>query len=191
MIALQWVKKYMRIGILTHHYVKNYGAFLQMKALYETLREVYPKADIRIVNFICQEHLWRNIIHVLHYRRKSDTPVIYREKIRQLRTFIRYERSLPRTARVGTAEEIEAKNGFKPRRTAPTLGKGDNPAREIWALADNPEIPLCPNIKESGRCCKEGGPDKCPLWDRPKEEAPKMDVNPGPPRRTRKKRGEG
>ena len=59
MIALQWVKKYMRIGILTHHYVKNYGAFLQMKALYETLREVYPKADIRIVNFICQEHLWR------------------------------------------------------------------------------------------------------------------------------------
>jgi hypothetical protein len=40
-----------------------------------------------------------------------------------------------------TAEEIEAKNGFKPRRTAPTLGKGDNPAREIWALADNPEIP--------------------------------------------------
>lgn len=41
-----------------------------------------------------------------------------------------------------TAEEIEARNGFKPRRTAPTLGKGDNPAREIWALADNVEIPL-------------------------------------------------
>ena len=56
--------------------------------------------------------------------------------------------------------------------------------------ADNPEIPLCPNIKESGRCCKEGGPDACPLWDRPKADdpAPKMDVN--PPRRTRKKRGE-
>ena len=40
-----------------------------------------------------------------------------------------------------TAEEIEARNGFKPRRTAPTLGKGDNPAREIWALADNLEVP--------------------------------------------------
>ncbi len=126
MIALQWVKKYMRIGILTHHYVKNYGAFLQMKALYETLREVYPKADIRIVNFICQEHLWRNIIHVLHYRRKSDTPVIYREKIRQLRTFIRYECSLPRTDRVGTAEEIEAL-GFD------LLVFGSD---EIWNAAD-------------------------------------------------------
>lgn len=56
--------------------------------------------------------------------------------------------------------------------------------------ADNPEIPLCPNIKESGRCCKVGGPDACPLWDRPKADdpAPKMGVN--PPRRTRKKRGE-
>ena len=53
---------------------------------------------------------------------------------------------------------------------------------------DNPEIPLCPNIDPLQCCHKEGGPDACPLWDRPKEDdpAPKMDVN--PPRRTRKKR---
>ena len=52
----------------------------------------------------------------------------------------------------------------------------------------NPEIPLCPSIDAGHRCHKEGGPDACPLWDRPKdtEPAPKMDVN--PPRRTRKKR---
>ena len=56
----------------------------------------------------------------------------------------------------------------------------------------NPEIPLCPSIDAGHRCHKEGGPDGCPLWDRPKaqveEPAPKMDVN--PPRRTRKKREE-
>ena len=42
-----------------------------------------------------------------------------------------------------TAEEIEARNGFKPRRTAPSLsnGKDNDPAREIWNLVDNPEIP--------------------------------------------------
>ena len=55
---------------------------------------------------------------------------------------------------------------------------------------ENPEIPLCPNIDAGHRCHKEGGPDACPLWDRPKtdepEPAPMMDVN--PPRRTRKKR---
>lgn len=57
---------------------------------------------------------------------------------------------------------------------------------------DNPEIPLCPSIDAGHRCHKEGGPDGCPLLDRPKapaeEPAPKMDVN--PPRRTRKKREE-
>ena len=55
---------------------------------------------------------------------------------------------------------------------------------------DNPEIPLCPNIDAAHCCHKEGGPDVCPLWDRPKapEAAPKMDVN--PPRRSRKKREE-
>ena len=33
---------------------------------------------------------------------------------------------------------------------------------------------------------RKAAPMFAPLWDRPKEEAPKMDVN--PPRRTRKKR---
>jgi phage nucleotide-binding protein len=53
---------------------------------------------------------------------------------------------------------------------------------------ENPEIPLCPSIDAAHCCHKEGGPDACPLWDRPKveEPAPMMDVN--PPRRTRKKR---
>lgn len=64
-------------------------------------------------------------------------------------------------------------------------------AERIFAQhEENPEIPLCPSIDAGHRCHKEGGPDGCPLWDRPKAEepAPKMDVN--PPRRTRKKREE-
>lgn len=60
-------------------------------------------------------------------------------------------------------------------------------AERIFAQhEENPEIPLCPNIDAGHRCHKEGGPDSCPLWDRPKEGAPMMGVN--PPRRTRKKR---
>lgn len=73
---------------------------------------------------------------------------------------------------------------------------------------ENPDIPLCPSIDAAHRCHKDGGPEKCPLWDRPKEdgeeEAPMMDVNTTKPkgdeapeapaatpiRRTRKKRGE-
>ncbi len=69
---------------------------------------------------------------------------------------------------------------------------------------ENPDIPLCPSIDAAHCCHKDGGPDKCPLWDRPKEDAPMMGVNTTkpktepepeaapatPPRRTRKKRGE-
>lgn len=67
----------------------------------------------------------------------------------------------------------------------PKCPDGDRIFQQNW---DNPEIPLCPSIDAAHCCHKEGGPDACPLWDRPKAEepAPKMDVN--PPRRTRKKR---
>lgn len=95
-------------------------------------------------------------------------------------------------------------------------GEGENPGlptcpdgeRIFRQHEENPEIPLCPSIDAGHRCHKEGGPDKCPLWDRPTdgggeepEPAPMMGPNttkpkteetdpPAPPRRTRKKRGE-
>lgn len=96
----------MRIGILTHHYVKNYGAFLQMKGMYETLQRLYPEAEVRVINYVNQKHWRRNIIHILHFRPGVDTLSTYVEKIRQLRTFTKYERSIPRTRSVKTAKEI-------------------------------------------------------------------------------------
>ncbi|MCX4373375.1 MAG: AAA family ATPase [Dysosmobacter sp.] len=98
----------------------------------------------------------------------------------------------------------------------PAPGEGENPGlptcpdgeRIFRQHEENPEIPLCPSIDAGHRCHKEGGPDKCPLWDRPTdgggeepEPAPMMGPNttkpkteetdpPAPPRRTRKKRGE-
>lgn len=71
-----------------------------------------------------------------------------------------------------------------------TLPKCPDGERIFAQHNENPEIPLCPNIDAGHHCHKEGGPDACPLWDRPKVEEPEptpmMDVN--PPRRTRKKR---
>lgn len=73
-----------------------------------------------------------------------------------------------------------------------TLPKCPDGERIFRQHDQNPEIPLCPSIDAGHRCHKEGGPDGCPLWDRPKaqaeEPAPKTDTN--PPRRTRKKREE-
>ncbi len=97
----------MKIGILTHHYVKNYGAFLQMKGMYEALAEVYPDAEIYIINFIVKKHWIKNILHVLHYRKGIDTIGTYIGKVKQLFVFSKYERSFPRTAKVTSSSEIE------------------------------------------------------------------------------------
>lgn len=96
----------MKIGILTHHYVKNYGAFLQMKAMYETLVSIYPDAKVQIVNYVKGKHWRKNIIHVLHYKKGIDTISTYSKKIKQLSVFTKYERSLPRTIKVRNADEI-------------------------------------------------------------------------------------
>jgi len=42
------IKKEQRIGIITHHYVHYYGAFLQAYALQETLISLYPSDEIEI-----------------------------------------------------------------------------------------------------------------------------------------------
>ena len=63
----------MRIGILTHHYVKNYGAFLQMKGMYETLQRLYPEAEVTVINYVNQKHWRRNILHILCFIRKQKT----------------------------------------------------------------------------------------------------------------------
>ena len=59
---------------------------------------------------------------------------------------------------------------------------------------ENPDIPLCPKIDAGHHCHKEGGPDTCPLLDRPAPATdPAPDAAPGaaesdPPRRKRKAR---
>ena len=98
----------MKIGILTHHYVKNYGAYLQASALIETLRDMVPNADIRIVNYVKRYHLLRNIIHVARFRLKKDTLSTYDQRLKLLRTFIRYEHRLPHTHRVYRGSGIDA-----------------------------------------------------------------------------------
>lgn len=96
----------MKIGILTHHYVKNYGAFLQAKALYETVRALYPEADVRFINYINLNHYFRNVLHVLRVKPGKRMITSAVNRFRQLSMFSEYERQLPVTSRVHNAEEI-------------------------------------------------------------------------------------
>lgn len=78
-----------------------------MKAMYEKLRELYPNAEIVIVNYVKKKHWRKNMIHVLHYRIGIDTPASYCQKVKQLITFTKYEHMLPRTESVKSAEDTQ------------------------------------------------------------------------------------
>lgn len=100
----------MKIGILTHHYVKNYGAFLQARALSETVKKLYPTAKVEFVNYVYIKHWVLNILHILHYRKDIDTFKIYTCKIKQLQMFSDYENSLPHSKCVFTTKQIKRLN---------------------------------------------------------------------------------
>lgn len=40
----------MKIGILTHQYINNYGAFLQAWALREAISELFPEDEVQIID---------------------------------------------------------------------------------------------------------------------------------------------
>ena len=39
-------------GILTHHYIHNYGAFLQGYALQEAVKKLYPNDEVYMIDFV-------------------------------------------------------------------------------------------------------------------------------------------
>lgn len=97
----------MKIGILTHHYIKNYGAFLQVYALQETLKKEYPNDEIYVINYINLKHLLINIAGWFRFNPKKDTLKKYFEKIKIPFIFSAIERKyLQTTKRVYNSRQI-------------------------------------------------------------------------------------
>ena len=46
----------MKIGILTHQYINNYGAFLQAYALCEAISELFPEDEVQIIDYVNIKH---------------------------------------------------------------------------------------------------------------------------------------
>lgn len=51
----------MKIGILTHHYINNFGAFLQAYALQQAISKLYPDDDISIIDYVNLKHFIINV----------------------------------------------------------------------------------------------------------------------------------
>ncbi len=98
-----------KIGILTHHYIKNYGAFLQTYALQQYLTETYPDADVKIIDYVNQKHKWINIAGCFRFFKGKENLRAYLEKIKLPKTFAKEEKKyLHLTKRVRSSKEINA-----------------------------------------------------------------------------------
>ena len=101
----------MKIGVLTHHYVKNFGAFLQAYSLINLLEQEYPKAQIEFIDYRVLKHEYINSIHYFGYRpSRGDGLIGYINKIGLYFTHLKYEKSLPKSKRYRSVEGINSAN---------------------------------------------------------------------------------
>ena len=76
-----------KIGILTHHYIHNYGAFLQGYALQQAIKSLYPNDEVYIINFINKKHAIKNTLGWFRYSPKKDSFKSYAQKIKLPKIF--------------------------------------------------------------------------------------------------------
>lgn len=102
----------MKIGILTHHYINNFGAFLQAYALQEALKELFPDADVEIINYINVKHFLINTCGWFRFYRDREDLKGWFQKIRLPRTFsAARKRSFSLSRRCFTVSQVN-KLGF-------------------------------------------------------------------------------
>ena len=104
----------MKIGIITHHYINNYGAFLQAFALQQTLISLCPEAEVIVVNYIVTKHQIMNtrplLVNFQLMRLLLRRPDVLTGNWHQLMQFVRSRKLLHCSARVRTAQEINRLN---------------------------------------------------------------------------------
>lgn len=77
----------MKIGIITHHKINNYGAFLQCWALQEKVKALFPDDEVYVINYNIIKQNIINIGGFFRFYPKSETPVSWLNKITQPRIF--------------------------------------------------------------------------------------------------------
>lgn len=101
----------MKIGILTHHYINNFGAFLQGYALREAVAELFPTDDVYIIDCLNYKHFVINTCGWFRFYKNKENAKIWLEKIQLPRTFSRARKKhLKLTTRCSNAQHINRLN---------------------------------------------------------------------------------
>ena len=99
----------MKIGIITHHCINNYGAFLQGWALQEKIKTLFPDDEVYIINYIIPKQNIINIGGFFRYYPGSETPVSWLNKITQPAIFSKARKEHYNTTKaVFNAEQINS-----------------------------------------------------------------------------------
>ena len=77
----------MKIGILTHHYINNYGAFLQAYALREAISELFPEDEVQIIDCVNIKHFIINVGGWFRFYKNRENIKCWLEKIKIPITF--------------------------------------------------------------------------------------------------------
>lgn len=97
----------MKIGILTHHYVNNFGAFLQAYALREAVAKEFPNDTVEIINYINVKQLVINSCGWFRFYRDRENLECWLEKIRVPLTFFKVRKQhLICSSTCFTAEQV-------------------------------------------------------------------------------------
>ena len=101
----------MKIGILTHHYINNFGAFLQAYSLQEALKELYPQDEVFVIDCLNVKHFVINVGGWFRFYRKKENLSGWLEKIRLPLTFAKARKKYLNLTKVCyTANDIESLN---------------------------------------------------------------------------------
>ena len=99
----------MKIGILTHHTINNFGAFLQCWALQEKLIALFPDDEVRVIHYILPKQNIINIGGFFRFYPGTETPASWLQKITQPLLFRENQKQYLRLTRpVFNAEQINA-----------------------------------------------------------------------------------
>ena len=79
----------MKIGILTHHYVSNYGAFLQAYALREAVAKAFPNDTVEVIDYINVKQFVINNGGWFRFYKNRENLACWLEKIRMPLTFFK------------------------------------------------------------------------------------------------------
>ena len=77
----------MKIGILTHQYINNYGAFLQAWALREAIAELFPNDEVQIIDYVNLKHFIINVGGWFRFYKNKESLSDWVQKIRLPITF--------------------------------------------------------------------------------------------------------